>query len=164
MLTELKVKNRSKKPIMRANRVFPIGRTVVLTVDTDTARYKEIRACKSLHIVEETPECLAAPEPATLMGEVTVDAPVTPPADDADATDDGDNIDPADFAGDDEDNEDATIDPPADVEPVTKTDKRKQRLTCPWCEKEGTVQALYPHVRIQHPEHYDEFKARIKGV
>ncbi len=171
---KLKVTNTKDFAITRGGQTFPPRATKV--VDATKYSYQQIKACEYLKIetefaqhqvaqqpqnAQEAPEQSTAPETA-LAEETTQKQPQEASEEVFEGDEEGDE--------DYENEDDGENDDPEDDDRIgsdgypPKDDKDEYENNCPYCDNYGgedkTKNGLTTHVRMAHPEKYEEYKKR----
>ena len=189
MLKVISVRNNSRVGVIRANMMFPAGRTYTFVMDPSISKFKEIKACNSLQVlvmedfietvykIERGLSAVEEPvvavkveeEPAPVEEEFFINPPVEKAA-----------LEPVVVAPlpAPEPVVDTTplvveLSPPAEnvselevFEPVVVEPKPGVPevivFSCPYCDfsTEKKTGSLN-HMRAKHPERYDEYKERL---
>lgn len=172
-LQQIKVKNTTQGDIYRGNRKFPALKTTTIVIDTENNKFKEIKACVGLKVVaavdypvvKKVTEDSKVEDTKTATKEVVT--PTTDVVDDKETTDEVttdvvEDLESADEDTDNEEQEETTDETSDDEEEQPTIDDG--RVACPYCDFIGTKQGMYHHVRVKHPDNYEEFKERAKNL
>ena len=185
------IRNDTKSDVVRANLVFPAARTVMIAMDTNISKFKEIKACSALRVIKYEDivadtdvqpvlkinvrkSDVAAPEPV-FKDETPVESFVYEVESAAEEeVMEGEVIEPS-----------VPAEPEVDVVPVVVTpeepipdtselevagaEKEEAEVTvsvsCPYCDFTSPAKmGTFHHVRTKHPDNYEEYKERLKQL
>ena len=180
------VRNNTKQSVIRANLLFPAGGVVQISLDTDTSKFKEIKACSSLKVLQYEDIPLTYEES---VFKVDVDkSAVVPPEVSTKAEEPKESVVveevPAEVV-------EAVVAPPAPPEPevdvvpvvvspekplpdvaeleVSGAEEEKSEvvsiISCPYCNfTSASKTGVFHHVRTKHPDNYEEYRERLKKL
>ena len=193
MLKVMTVQNMARYDVTRANLRFPPKRIVTFTIDDSTSKFKEVKACGSLKIlqledyVEESYTPSFSPPVLKVEESVSKVVPpvVAPKVEEAVVVEEtpvqavelielfSDNVynptpiaDPTPYL----DTTPVVIAPEEDIPDVTELEVAEEdegapkKFSCPYCDFNGIAQiGMYPHVKSKHPDKFEEYKIRVKN-
>jgi hypothetical protein len=175
------VQNNTKQGVIRANMLFPSKSVVQVPLDINTSKFKEIKACSALKILsieDYEPQDYAVykvdtEKSAVVVPEVSVKEEEPEPVEEI-VVAPGKEPEPVE--------EIVIAEPEIDVVPVTvdadealpdvtelEVEEGKETtviaISCPYCDFISTAKTgLFHHVRIKHPDNYEEYKLRFKNT
>lgn len=188
------IRNNSKVGVIRANLLFPAGRVVTIMMDTDTSRYKEIKACDVLRVVGV--EDYVEPE-LTLFGSVpkidveksaVVEPVVAAKVEEPPVVEDLFVEEPPVVKAPSVVEEppvveqsppapvvdttpfvvpaEAPVEDVAELEVLETAPVPDAQFSCPYCDSFVAAKktGALNHVRSKHPAQYDEYKARLSNA
>ena len=177
------VRNNTKQSVIRANLLFPAGGVVQISLDTDTSKFKEVKACSSLKVLQYDDIPLTYEE-AVLKVDVEKSA-VVPPEVSIKVEEPVEVVDVPEAVVA------PVVEPPAPPEPevdvvpvvvapekplpdvaeleVAGAEEEKSEvvtiISCPYCDfTSASKTGVFHHVRTKHPDNYEEYRERLKKL
>jgi len=145
-MKQIIVENTTNYLVVRGKVKFLPKKTVSVKVNIPSIEYTEIKACTKLKIksISSIP---------VIKGPISV----------AKVTEDSEVVESEIVTKQEipEEPEEEKIEIPE--EPEESIVKAESKLSCPYCDFEGTKMGVYHHVRLRHPSHYEEFKERVNN-
>lgn len=155
-MAKYRVKNISDINVGRGGLVFPAGQVLDVLMEEGSIKYREIKACCRLKILgfADIPKKAVIPhvvesESIPAVTKVSGDSEVTTIESSKKAPKKAANENPLNES---KDKKEAT------------TDVKNGDIDCPYCDFNGTRAGMFAHVRLKHPNHYEEFKTRMQSV
>lgn len=169
-MPKYRVRNVSDVNVGRGGIVFPAKQDTDVLMEVGETRYIEIKACVRLKILGLTDR----PKKERPVSHVSHEVETKVPESVTKVTEDSEIQDLKVATKKDENNDapktqknDAVVD--EKLEAIKTIDSSEnanagENISCPYCDFVGTKMGLYHHVRIKHPDKYEEIKVRMKSI